>query len=721
MKWVAAGVTFVNLSVVCGLLLGLAGRGLTTVSAALALVCGAAFAIAALLGTRDGAVQREPASGPAKEQKPRKASGSEDKKNAIPSALMRYRNVWFWAVAICFAAFALRSFVWLLYIDSSDLKIQSPNNLGDLSLHLTLVKTFANDVPLWPDNPIFANSKLRYPAGIDLFNGLLSLVHVDLLVGLVWVGLLASLAIFYGFYRWGGTFAVAGFLFNGGIAGFQFVKTFKFLDYQGAAADIAKKPIAWKSIALSMLVTQRGWLYAIPAGLVLLWHWREKFFSQSPAAAADSSAVAVAKADDPDQSGDLVSSEPLAVNAHGYRKGPLPWWVELSIYASMPLFHLHTFLALTIVLVVGLFFERASEIKFTVNLVRTEGMGGIGRLISHPKMWPEIFRGAPIRRHAAALLIAAFIPATFFVWITTDHFQARSVLKWHPGWAQDSAEFAAPFFRLGPKDWGSSTGPGLLLQKTWNGVIAPFFQFWLPNFGLWVPLVLVFVGLCFWRIWKGKWRWGDRPPADIAFVLAAVVIFGVGYFVQTAPWEWDNLKLMVWGYFIILPFLWSDLIGRWVFPERAVTCLLLFGSGFVTLLGGLTAGHPGFGLIERARLDHIGTALRPLPMDARFATWPTFNHPVLLQGRKVVAGYPGHLWTEGFDYGKTNDQLTALMNGAANWRDIAKTLGVRYIFWGQDEKANYQSSTRPWEATAFLVASGDWGAIYDLEKAAPHN
>jgi hypothetical protein len=695
MKWVTAGVTFVNLSVVCGLLLGLAGRGLTTVSAALALLCGAAFAIAALLGTRDDAVQPEPADGPTKEQKPRKGSESEDTKNALPSALMRYRTVWFWAVAICFAVFALRSFIWLLYIDGSDLKIQSPNNLGDLSLHLTLVKTFANGVPLWPDNPIFAGSKLRYPAGIDMFNGLLSLVHIDMLAGLVWVGLLASLAIFWGFYRWGGTFAVAGFLFNGGIAGFQFVKTFKFLDYQGAAADIAKKPIAWKSIALSMLVTQRGWLYAIPAGLVLLWHWRERFFSQSPAATADSPAVAVAQVDDPGQSGDAVKSEATTVNGHGSRKGPLPWWVELSIYASLPLFHLHTFIALTIVLVVALFFERVRGLA--------------------------IFTDAPIRRHAAALLLAAFIPATFFVWTTTDHFQAKSVMKWHSGWAQDSTEFAAPFFRLGPKDFGSSTSFGLLLQKTWNGVIAPFFQFWLPNFGLWVPLVLVLVGLCFWRIWKGKWRWGDTPPAGIAFILAAVVIFGVGYFVQTAPWEWDNLKLMIWGYFIILPFLWSDLVGRWVFPERAVTCLLLFGSGFVTLLGGLTAGHPGFGLIERARLDHIGTVLRPLPMDARFATWPTFNHPILLQGRKAVLGYPGHLWTEGFDYGKTNDKLTALMNGAANWRDIAKELGVRYIFWGQDEKANYQSSTRPWEATAFLVGTGDWGAIYDLDKPAPHN
>src|SRR5499427_2680229 len=718
MKWVTAGVTFVNLSVVCGLLLGLAGRGLNTVSAALGLICGAAFAVAAFLGTRDGALEQKSVNGSTAEQEPRRPSEAEETPNAIPSALMRYRRFWFWAVAVCFAVFAVRSFCWLLYIDSSELKIQSPNNLGDLSLHLTLIKNFANGVPVWPDSPIFVFSKLRYPAGIDLFNALLTLAHVDLLTGLVWVGLLASLAIFYGFYRWGGTFAIAGFLFNGGIAGFQFLKTFKFLDYQGTAADIAHKPIAWKSIALSMLVTQRGWLYAIPAGLVLLWHWREKFFSAETLAEGDSSAVALAKEDDSERSGD-ANGQPAVINAGGFRKGPLPWWVELSIYASMPLFHLHTFIALTIVLVVGLFFERATELKFIVNFVRNEGMVGIARLISHPKMWPEIFRGAPIRRHAAALLIAAFIPATFFVWLTTDQFHAASVLKWHPGWAQDSTEFAAPFFKLGPKDFGSSTSFGLLLQKTWNGVIAPFFQFWLPNFGLWVPLALGLVGLCVWRVWKGKWRWGDKPPADIAFVLAAVVIFAFGYFVQTAPWDWDNLKLMVWGYFLILPFLWSDIIGRWAFPERAAICIALFGSGFVTVLGGLSAGHPGFGLIERARLDYAGAAMRPLPMEARFAAWPTFNCPVLLQGRKAVAGYPGHLWTEGFDYTQVNNQLTALMNGAANWRDAANSLGVRYIFWGQDEKANYQSSSRPWEGTAFLVASGDWGAIYDLAKPAP--
>ena len=707
MKWLSAVLTFVNLSVVCGLFLGMAGRGLNVVSAWLALVCGAAFAVAAYLGTSDTAIREKAANQPPV-RKSQKASDPDSTPNAATwSAIMRYRHVWFWAVAVCFAMFAVRSFCWLFYIDGSDYKIQSPNNLGDLSLHLTLIKNFANGVALWPDNPIYVFSKLRYPAGIDLFNALLSLVHVDLITGLVWVGLVGSLATFYAFYRWGGSFAVAGFLFNGGIAGFQFFKTWKFLDYQGTAADVAHRPIAWKSIPLAMFVTQRGWLYAIPVGLVLLWHWREKFFGQGAAVFKPSSAAT--------EGGGLETAAPRA-------RGPLLFWVELSLYASMPLFNLHTFIALTIVLVFVLLLERPSEIQFVVNTARKDGSAGIGRLISHPTMWPEIFRGAPIRRHAAAMLAIALIPATFFVWLVTDHFRAASILQWHPGWAQDSPDLAAPFFRMGgTANFGSSTMFGLLLQKTWNGVIAPFFQFWLTNFGLWIPLALLLVGLVGWRIWKSGWRWGDRPPADVAFVLPAIVIFAAGYFFKTAPWEWDNLKLMVWGYFLILPFLWSDIIGRWAFPERAAMCVALFGSGFVTLLGGLSAGHPGFGLIERARLDYAGAALRPLPVEARFASYPTYNHPVLLQGRKVVLGYPGHLWTEGFNSGDASNRLTELMNGAANWREAAKALGVRYVFWGQDEKTNYQSSSRPWEATAFLVASGDWGAIYDLAQPAPQH
>src|SRR6185369_4049067 len=196
------------------------------------------------------------------------------------------------------------------------------------------IRNFANGVHVWPDSPIYAFSKLRYPAGIDLFNALLCLVHVDLIRGLVWTGLLGSLATFYAFFRWGGTFGVAGFLFNGGIAGFQFLKTLKFLDYQGV------NKIAWKSIPLSMFVTQRGWLYAIPAALVLLWHWREKYFLETPivtarrdlsapdASSTEAATKAGTKRDAPEAQPPVAADDgdgTTAVNARSNGKGPLPF------------------------------------------------------------------------------------------------------------------------------------------------------------------------------------------------------------------------------------------------------------------------------------------------------------------------------------------------------------------------------------------------------------
>ena len=600
MKWLAGGLTFVNFATVCGLLLGIIAGGLYSVTAAVALTVGIAFALFAYLGTSDP-------------QRPPLVSDN------ATSPFSKYRNVWTWIVAAIFAIFAFRSFIWLLYVDQSDLKIQSPVNLGDLGLHLTHIKFFANGVGLWPSNPIYVFSDhLRYPAGIDLFNALLLKIDIDLIPGLVWVGLLASLATFYAFYRWGGTFAVAGFLFNGGIAGFQFLRTFEFNDYQ----DV--NHVAWKSIPLTMFVTQRGLLYAIPAGLILLWHWREKFFRTA----------------DEDR-----------------QRGPLPFWLELSLYASMPLFHIHTFMALSILLLC----------LFVAGDLRVRG-------------------------HIFTLVLSALVPATFIVFLITDHFNASSVLELHLGWAQ-----------RGPSG---------------DEFKMPFFRFWFFNFGILVPLLLTLVGLLAYRVWKEGFRLGQKQSEEIAFVFGATVIFIFFFSIQTAPWIWDNLKIGIWAYFIVLPFLWRNLILEWERPIRWAVCFALFTSGFVSLFGGLAAGKGGYGFANRGEVDAIDFAVRKMPIEARFAAWPTYNHPLLLDGRKVVMGYPGHLWTQGFDdYGKTNDMLTKFMQGTGNWRELAQALQVRYVFWGNEEKKNYAASARPWEKTAAVAASGTWGAIYDLEQS----
>src|ERR1700694_1733121 len=227
MRWLSAGLTFVNVTTVCGLLGGFAGHGLNKTVAISSAVAGLAAALLAYWGTYRAPLQEETPDVTSSDSMPE--SKPARRRDHVSQ---RYRLIWLWLMVAIFAIFAFRSFCSVLFIDGNELKIQNPNNLGDLSLHLTYIRNFASGVALWPENPIYVFSKLRYPVGIDLFNALLVCLDIDVIRGLVWVGLLASAALCYALYRWGGTFTIAGFLFNGGLAGFQWFKGYQWNDYQ---------------------------------------------------------------------------------------------------------------------------------------------------------------------------------------------------------------------------------------------------------------------------------------------------------------------------------------------------------------------------------------------------------------------------------------------------------------------------------------------------------
>jgi len=115
-------------------------------------------------------------------------------------------------------------------------------------------------------------------------------------------------------------------------------------------------------------------------------------------------------------------------------------------------------------------------------------------LILHPTTWPEIFQGAPIRTHSAALLASALIPASFLSGSSLITFARHRYLSGIP--------VGRKIHRTSPLLFSGWAGCEFWIihyvwravAKTWNGIIAPFFQFWLPNFGLWIPLALALVG-----------------------------------------------------------------------------------------------------------------------------------------------------------------------------------------------------------------------------------
>ncbi len=301
--------------------------------------------------------------------------------------LMKRRfSAWAWLMFTAFGLFAIRTYCWLVFFDGDEIKIVSPNNLGDLSLHLMLARYFANGVHWWPDHPEHAWVSMRYYPGIDLFQSLLNLAGADEYRALVWVGLIGAAALALALYEWGGAFTMAGFLFSGGLAGFQIFRTGVFKDYQTA--------LAWKSLPLAIFVTQRPFLFALPAGLLLMAHWRRKFFAREAP---------------------LLLSRQLKVREDRPSRGLIPFWAEALLYTVMPLLHLFTFVFLSLLL--GWWFV-------------------------------AYFPRASMRRHLLWLVGIALVPATWQISLMTGGFTGASMVHLKPGWMQEANQSFLGFWLL---------------------------------------------------------------------------------------------------------------------------------------------------------------------------------------------------------------------------------------------------------------------------------
>jgi hypothetical protein len=472
-----------------------------------------------------------------------------------------------------FTIASARAFFWLIYADGDAWKILSPNNLGDLSLHLDFIQWLAGTTHWWPASPILAGDPLRYPPGSDLFNALLLVAGIPPVIGLLWCGVVGAALTGYALWRWGGAVAIAAFLFNGGLAGFVFLRN-------GWGADL-DAGCEWKNLFLTLFVTQRGFLFALPAGLLLLSAWREESFGDHP-------------------------------------RVVLPILVQVLLLGVIPLFSVHAALFLGVAMV-------------GVAVLNSSSRAGMARLALFA--WPLM-----------ALL----------GWLVTSGAGGHSAihaLGWAPGWMGDGT--------------------------VW---------FWIWNFGIALPLALA---LCL--VLLGKKRDGEAR----AFVWPAAFVFALCMLIRFAPWPWDNMKLMLWSWLVIVPYLWRDLLNKRPLALRCVAAILLFGSGAVTLASGLDGRH-GYELIKRSSLDEAESLLRGTPREAVIACAPEYNHPVIILGHPVVCGYEGHLWSHGLDYKGRWEKLNAIMTGAPNWQDQARELHISYIYWSDLEAKRWPDSKLPW-------------------------
>jgi len=245
-------------------------------------------------------------------------------------------------------------------------------------------------------------------------------------------------------------------------------------------------------------------------------------------------------------------------------------------------------------------------------------------------------------------------------------------------------------------------------QPGWDrGSLNPLF-FWLTNAGLFLPLL----GLALFL----RQRLASRQT--ILFTLPFLLWFLIPNLFRMSPWIWDNVKFLIYWYLLSIPLvalLLARLAGRgwWGGLGAAMlTCGLLLAGGLDVWR--VASGAQDHGIFDREGLAMAESIAAAVPPRLLVLHAPTHNSPVLLSGRRSLLGYPGHIWSQGLDAGRREEEIRLMYQAGPKGVALLAGHGVRYVLIGPAEWS--LGVNRPFFDRARRLAEHGAYALYDLQS-----
>lgn len=220
-------------------------------------------------------------------------------------------------------------------------------------------------------------------------------------------------------------------------------------------------------------------------------------------------------------------------------------------------------------------------------------------------------------------------------------------------------------------------------QFGWDKGEESFFWFWFKNTGFFIPLIVAAI----------LWRRGQDfivPRRILLFCLPFTLFFIIPNLIRLAPWVWDNNKVIFYWYVASAPLVALVLVELWRMSIiTRVASVLLFVS--LTLSGALDVWRVVSRTTELGEFDRDGIRFAEMikqktPPRALVLNAPTFNHPVLLTGRRILLGYPGHIWTHGLEFAPREADIKRIYAGAPGADGLLTKYGVEYAVIGPLER-----------------------------------
>ncbi|QQS40889.1 MAG: hypothetical protein IPM63_16205 [Acidobacteriota bacterium] len=512
-------------------------------------------------------------------------------------------------------------------------------NLGDLPFHLGAIFSFSEGCNFPPQNPSFAGATFSYPFTADFLTAILVAVGAEV-ASVMWVQnvvwAFALLVILERFVfkvtgeRLAGKLAAPILFFSGGLGFLWF-----FGDYWAGSQSLwytlwnlgkdytIGDEFRWGSSLVTLFITQRSLLLGMPLALIVAGFLWGKITTES-------------------------TENTEKRKGRGMFATPLfPAFLVGLLAGTLPLVHAHSLFVLFVISGFWFFFSLERWREWTAF--------GIGTAIVAV---PELY------------------------WVLS-------------GSASRTGEFFAWHF-------GYQAGE---TNVVW---------FWLKNTGLFIPLLLAAFVLLLAGSRNGKK--GADPEAEgskrggsqkgegsirdaffalhngratdtihvlAVFYLPFLLLFFVSNLFKLAPWEWDNIKVLIYWFAGSIPLVALVLSGFWKKGSAWKALVAVFFAALV-FSGALDVWRTASGQIRNRVFDIRAVDLAEwmrfyTEPDAVILNAPTYNSAAVLSGRISVMRYPGHLSSHGIDYYGREDEVKKIYAGAPDADELLRKYNVEFI------------------------------------------
>ncbi|MBC7900643.1 MAG: hypothetical protein H7070_11400 [Saprospiraceae bacterium] len=314
-------------------------------------------------------------------------------------------------------------------------------------------------------------------------------------------------------------------------------------------------------------------------------------------------------------------------------------------------------------------------------------------------------------------LIAGFLPLIHLhslavLFLVTVFLLALKPARWRDwiGFGAGVAVIAVPELLWSISGSATETGKFFEFHFGWDSGQINFLWFWIKNTGILFAMIGAGIYLVYLtqglhaakeetrKIEKTKKGKGltdspliPYPQSLLLFYVPFAFLFILSNVTKLAPWEWDNIKVLIYWFVGSIPFIAFALAWLWrkttAFQVIAAVCLIVLIFSGALDVWRTASGQINFKVFEADGVLVAERIKQRTPQTSLFLNAPTYNSAVVLSGRQSLMRYPGHLGSHGIDYTERERDVKSMYAGGPAASALLQKYGIDYVLISPEEKS----------------------------------